>query len=144
MLVKKITVGFVIQDFDTDSKRFVGQDFIAGDEVDYEDEQGEAVDESLLEVDGEKAYLEFHMVQPELPRKCVRVEWDPDYYGGDYAQVGQFSYIPYEVIDRLPGDDVDAKLPMAFAVLVGDPRHIVHYTWDEVFDQQGNEWKEED
>ncbi len=48
MLVKKITVGFVIQDFDTDAKRFISQDFVAGDEVDYEDEKGEAVEESLL------------------------------------------------------------------------------------------------
>ncbi len=142
MQVKKITVGFVVQVFDTDSNRFVNQDFIAGDEVDYEDEQGEAVKESLLEVDGEEAYLPFDMVQPEPARKCVRVEWDPEYHGGEYAKVGRFAYIPHEVIDRLPGDDMDSKLRMAFAALISDPRHVIHYTFDEVFDQHGNEWKD--
>ena len=72
----------------------------------------------------------------------MRVEWDPDYYGGDYATVGRFNYVPHEVIDRLPGDDPDTKLRTAFAALVGDPRHIVHYTFDDAFDQDGNEWKD--
>ena len=77
-------------------------------------------------------------------RKCVRVEYDPGYWGGDYGKVGQFTYVPHEVVDRLPGKDMDRKLKTAFTVLVGDPRHIVHYTWDEPTDQDGNEWEEED
>ncbi len=73
--------------------------------------------------------------------KCVRVEYDLDYWGGDYSKVGQFAYIPQEVIDRLPGKNPDRKLRTAFTVLVGDPRHIIHYTFDETFDQDGNEWR---
>ncbi len=63
MLVNKITVGFVVQVFDTEKKRFVGQEFVAGDQCDYED-NGELVGREMLEVDGKEAYLPFDMVQP--------------------------------------------------------------------------------
>jgi hypothetical protein len=65
MLVKKITVGFVIQVFDTELKRFVLQEFVAGDECQYEDKNGVPVCSEALEVDGEEAYLPFDMVQPQ-------------------------------------------------------------------------------
>lgn len=38
-VIKKITVGFVIQEFTNDGK-FLKQEFVAGDQVDYEDENG--------------------------------------------------------------------------------------------------------
>ena len=143
MLVNKVTSGFVIQVFDTELKRFISQEFVAGDDCQYEDKDGEQVDSEVLEVDGKEAYLAFDMVQPRPPRKCVRVEYDLNFWGGDYDRVGQFAYVPREVIDRLPGNDPDVKLRTAFTVLVGDPRHIIHYTIDEAFDQDGNEWPEE-
>lgn len=34
-IVKKITTGFVIQNYDTDTERFVSQEFVAGDQVDW-------------------------------------------------------------------------------------------------------------
>lgn len=58
MLVNKITVGFVTQVFDTETNQFVSQDFTAGDEVDYEDQDGECVDGD------EVGYLPFEMNQP--------------------------------------------------------------------------------
>ena len=75
--------------------------------------------------------------------KCVRVEYDMDYWGSDYSGVGRFACIPHHVLDRLPGKDLDRKLKTAFTVLVGDPVHIVHYSWDEPTDQDGEEWREE-
>lgn len=57
-IVKKITTGFVVQEYDTDTGKFVSQDFVAGDQVDWEDEDGNAIPE-------EDAYLSFEMVQPE-------------------------------------------------------------------------------
>ena len=57
MIVNKTTPGFVIQQFDTETRRFISQEFIAGDEVDFEDEDGEPVD-SFDE------YLPFDMTQP--------------------------------------------------------------------------------
>ena len=59
MIVKKITTGFVIQTFDTEKKEFIHQEFIAGDIVEFEDEQGKTV-EPFLE------YLPFDMVQPKV------------------------------------------------------------------------------
>jgi len=135
MLIKKITHGFVTQVFDTKLKRFVSQEFTAGDDVAYENEKGDAVDS----VDD---YLPFHMVQPEPPKRCIRVEYDLNYQGGDYDKVGNFAYIPLDNIDRQSGKDFDKKLKTAFAVLVGDPIHIVHFTFDQVYDQDGNEWRE--
>lgn len=79
--------------------------------------------------------------------KCVRVEWDPNYNGGDYSSVGQFAYVPWEVIDRIKAMHMllhdERAVEIAFAARVGDPRHIVHFTLDEVYDQDGNPWPEE-
>jgi hypothetical protein len=74
--------------------------------------------------------------------KCVRVEYDLDYCGGNHEKVGDYAYVPHETIDRLTGKDMDKKLARAFEMLVGDPRHIVHYTFDETYDQDGNEWRD--
>ena len=64
MIVKKVIVGFVVQNFDTEKKDFVSQDFIASEEVTYEDEYGEAIDE--FDFDGlTEAELHFEMKQPE-------------------------------------------------------------------------------
>ena len=61
MRVHKKTTGFVIQVFDTETGRCVEQSFVAGDDVQYEDECGEPVD--WREANG--AYQPFEMVQPE-------------------------------------------------------------------------------
>jgi hypothetical protein len=65
MLVNKITVGFVIQVFDTKKRRFVSQEFVAGDRCEYEDKDGVPACSEALEVDGEEAALPFDMVQPK-------------------------------------------------------------------------------
>jgi len=66
-LLKKITVGFVTQTFDTDTGQFVSQDFTGGDDmhslddqVSFEDANGEPVDPALFG----QAELPFTMVQP--------------------------------------------------------------------------------
>jgi hypothetical protein len=58
MIINKITVGFVIQEFNTETRKFVGQRFMAGDVVDYETKEGERVF-------GFSEYLPFDMVQPK-------------------------------------------------------------------------------
>ena len=57
MIVNKITTGFVIHKFDTETRQFVSQEFIDGDQVDVEDEYGDPA-ESFDE------YLPFEMKQP--------------------------------------------------------------------------------
>jgi hypothetical protein len=60
----KITPGFVTQAFEKRDEKFicVEQEFKAGDPVDRENEQGEAVDVDVRD----EVYQPFHMVQPGL------------------------------------------------------------------------------
>ena len=73
MIVKKVTTGFVIQEFDTETRQFVSQEFVAGEQVDFEDEFGDTV-EPFSE------YLAFDMVPPQymeqedIPDVSVEVE----------------------------------------------------------------------
>ena len=145
MLVKKITDGFVIQVFDTEKRQFVSQEFVAGDQCEYENKNGEAVGSDVLEVDGKERYLPFHMKQPEPPKACIRVEYDRTFLGGDYSKVGDFAYIPLDAIGAVPGMlRGDERLKAAFQIITGyDPIHIVHFTYDEVYDQDGNEWEDD-
>jgi hypothetical protein len=64
MIVKKITTGFVVQTFDTDLECCINQEFVAGDQVDWEDEDGN----TLSSVDSysclkDVPYQPFDMVQ---------------------------------------------------------------------------------
>jgi hypothetical protein len=77
-------------------------------------------------------------------KKCVRVEWDLNYSGGNYSDVGNFVYIPLDMIDRQKGRSEQSKLEKAFRQMTGqDPVHIVHWSPDEVFDQDGNDWSDD-
>jgi hypothetical protein len=61
---KKITVGFVIQDYKklpNGTLVCTGQEFIAGDQVDYENEMGETVEVDTLK----EVYCPFEMMQPK-------------------------------------------------------------------------------
>ena len=66
MIIDKITVGFVVQKYDTESGKYIEQDFIAEDDVTYENEFGERIlaDESPVKF-SDIPYLPFDMVQPE-------------------------------------------------------------------------------
>lgn len=76
MIVQKITTGFVVQTFDTEQRKFIGQEFVAGDQVEVE-VNGESIDSS--EVEGlDETYLSFDMLQPntfmiQLGRWCMEI-----------------------------------------------------------------------
>ena len=73
MIINKITIGFVIQQFDTATNKCIKQDFIAGDQVDYEDNYNDPIDigsdeakELYPDFDPEKLeYQPFDMIQPK-------------------------------------------------------------------------------
>jgi hypothetical protein len=66
MKINKITPGFVIQTYDTDLKKWEGQQFVAGNPVDYEESvTGRIVDPAQLRKDSPEPYLPFRMQQPE-------------------------------------------------------------------------------
>jgi hypothetical protein len=59
MIINKITTGYVIQTFDTISKKFTNQEFVTGDECEWEALDGTPVDDPT-----DNEYLSFDMVQP--------------------------------------------------------------------------------
>lgn len=72
MRIVKVTTGFVIQTFDTDTREFTSQRFTASDDTTWEDDRGEVLglgDEQHLEMiygkgGVDEPYLDFEMVQP--------------------------------------------------------------------------------
>ncbi len=64
MIIKKITYGFVVQEFDTDKEEFISQEFVCGDQVDLEDEFGDPIDDEKIPDDFWSHYLDYAMVQP--------------------------------------------------------------------------------
>lgn len=68
----------------------------------------------------------FDMHEPH-----IQVEWDRSYWGGDYSGVGRFAYLPFNGL-------TDENLPERFREVTGhDPVHIIHYTFDELYDEHG-------
>lgn len=67
MILCKVTVGTVVQKFDTDLQKFVSQEFIASDEVSYETEDEQEINYSdfMDRIIGDEPYLPFEMKQPE-------------------------------------------------------------------------------
>ena len=65
MRINKITTGFVIQTYDTTLKRWVKQEFIAGNPVEYEEADTDRIlDPAEVWQDGDEPYLPFEMKQP--------------------------------------------------------------------------------
>ncbi len=66
MKINKVTCGFVIQTWDTDLKKWTGQEFVAGDLTEYEQEgTGRILGPGEIWPDTPEPYLPFLMVQPE-------------------------------------------------------------------------------
>lgn len=65
MIINKITVGFVVQQYDTELKKFVGQSFSAADEVTWENPSGITMEAPETDSgNNPEPYLNFDMVQP--------------------------------------------------------------------------------
>jgi hypothetical protein len=69
MIVNKISVGYVLQKFDTNTGKFVAQEFVSANEVSYEDENGNGITGWGVDVQSlmpePEPYLPFYMVQPD-------------------------------------------------------------------------------
>ena len=64
MKINKVTVGFVIQEYDTGLNEFVRQRFIAGDDITWETKDCQLVSPPP------EAYLPYEMKQPGEMKKC--------------------------------------------------------------------------
>jgi len=56
MIVRKFTPGHWVQEFDAATGRCVFQEFVAGDQVDWEDRQGNAISDGDFGIDLEGLY----------------------------------------------------------------------------------------
>lgn len=84
MRINKITCGFVIQTWDTELNRWIDQEFVAGDQTEFEEAgTNRILDPADLWRDGAEPYLPFHMTQP------------------DGASAGGPSFYVLEVVDDL-------------------------------------------
>lgn len=70
MLIKKISAADVIQVFDTELMKFVSQELVVANEVEYEDEDGNPLSDDLIEETFHRYYLPFEMVQPDDMKDC--------------------------------------------------------------------------
>lgn len=70
---------------------------------------------------------------------CVRVEYHPAFWGGDFDGVGQFVLIPLrDVAAFAMGSSRNDAVEMAFRKQTNqDSVHIIHYSLDELYDQHG-------
>ena len=65
MILHKITTGFVVQKFDSETGRCLSQEFVAGDQVEWEDQTGKPIEDGQYGIDLEGFYLPLKMKQPE-------------------------------------------------------------------------------
>lgn len=70
MELRKITYGFVVQRFDSNTQECLGQEFVAGDQVEYETESGDWVEDS----DFNSMDHDFEMINPQDVYARVSVE----------------------------------------------------------------------
>ena len=75
-----------------------------------------------------------------MSKPHIQIEYDVNYYGGDYLKVGQFVYIPLEEIENSPLEEKEA-VNAAFKRCTGkNPVHIIHWTLDSLYTADGQQW----
>ncbi len=64
----------------------------------------------------------------------IRFEYDLDFWGGDYSDVGDFAYVPAKRCEKIGYE-------RAFTEQTGiDAQHLIHYSPDELYDADGEFW----
>jgi hypothetical protein len=65
MILNKTTTGFIVQKFDSESGRCISQEFVAGDQVVWEDQRGNSIEDGQYGIDLEGFYYPAELKQPE-------------------------------------------------------------------------------
>ena len=69
----------------------------------------------------------------------IRVEYDPLFCGGDYNGTGRFALIPLDLIEKFNAESEGDGVDLAFSKTTKiDSMHIVSYSMNELFDENGN------
>jgi len=101
-------------------------DFIAS-------EMNSQVGGNIFEYDDENDEIVIAEGVKKLPH--IRVEYDTEYFGGDYNKIGKFEFFPDGL--QFVYDSVEE----AFEAYTGIPKvHVIHYSSDERFFPDGMEW----
>ena len=64
--------------------------------------------------------------------RCIAFEYDMEFADGNYSKVGEFAYVPLALCEELGEEETFEKHTGI------DRVHIVHYSSDEIMDQEGN------
>jgi hypothetical protein len=62
MLITKTTYGFVTQVFDSETKECIGQEFVSGDQIDFEDEDCESIYDDVVT---DELWYPYNMESPK-------------------------------------------------------------------------------
>lgn len=65
MILRKTTTGQVVQKFDSDTGRCLSQEFVAGNQVEWTDQQGNPIEDGMYGIDTEGFYWPIELKQPE-------------------------------------------------------------------------------
>ena len=65
MILHKTTTGFVVQKFDSETGRCLSQEFVASDQVEWEDRKGDRIEDGQYGIDLEGLFYPAEMKQPE-------------------------------------------------------------------------------
>lgn len=81
---------------------------------------------------------EMNAIMSDVDHPHVCVEYDMNFYGGNYSSVGENVYVPESLIDLMDGD-----VAAAFAKFTRiDAVHMVSYVSDQRFDGNGEPFEE--
>jgi hypothetical protein len=95
----------------------------------------DCLEKTVLEKGGYNSAPVPKAVNGKIPH--FQVEFDLNFHGGDYDEVGDFAYVPVGLVAKM-------GMEKAFQEFTGhDPVHIIHYTEDELFDSEGVELDDE-
>jgi hypothetical protein len=119
--MKKITVGYVIQDYD-DKGKCISQEFIAGDQVDWEDEYGESIDTPSNHV-----YFPFNMKQPRQ-YKVFNIKYAFD----DFEEDEDPPEPPKELIFNIEKEDFEPSLELADYISDETGWLVYSFQWEEI------------
>jgi hypothetical protein len=70
-------------------------------------------------------------------QQYIRVEYDEDFFGGNYSKTGSFALVKLVDVNSL------GSVEAAFKASTGiETIHIIHYSLDELYDADGELWEE--
>lgn len=120
MVLNKVVVGFVVQQYDTEAKRFLNQEFKSSDEVQWEDLDCAPVEPPVGE-DGQEPYLNMEMVQPpaETPTPIVPPSGPP-------LVASPFSFYVGETVEVIPSGEPGDLIQHEFIGTVVGVRNGTH------------------